>query len=537
VLEHRVAGATTTAPARTPEGLHPLWSVDPRLTDFIARFVARFMAALRRSWADPMVRRGTVGMSLVAAGSISPAFLPGDTFETPVSPLIERFGLEWLGSGAGRVVTTVLLAVGMALLVDAWLRMRPVHGRKAPSLAWLLWSLPIMLAPPLFSRDAYSYAAQGQIVLRGMDPYAVGPFWVAGPFADQVDPMWVQTPAPYGPLALQVQHGIVSLFSENAYAAAVAMRVPALLAVGLLAYTLPRLAERYGVSGRHALWLGVLNPLVMMHFIGGAHGDAVMVALVTLALLVASRGQLVLAAVTLAAATAYKQTAVLALIGIVGMALQAQTDIAPGASARLRAMIRHGVTYGGVLAASFVAITTVTGLGWGWVSNLSVPVSLRSMLSPPTFLGSAVEWLMRVGGMPESVTATPVPIAQAIGLVAGLAAIAWITWRVAPRNPVLATAGAMLALCASGPVIHPWYLLWGGVLLAAVRLSPRHVRAVVFVTLFFVTYGVVDATVSNGTWALGVSAALWMAARLRAHRRRVHELADEPVLAVALPRP
>jgi hypothetical protein len=44
-----------------------------------------------------------------------------------------------------------------------------------------------------------------------------------------------------------------------------------------------------------------------------------------------------------------------------------------------------------------------------------------------------------------------------------------------------------------------------------------------------------DATVSNGTWALGVSAALWMAARLRAHRRRAHELADEPVLAAALP--
>ena len=239
-----------------------------------------------------MVRRGTLGTSLVAAGSISPAFLPADTFELPASPLIERFGLEWLGTGAGRVLTTILLAVGMALLVDAWLRMRPVHGRRAPSLAWLLWSLPIMLAPPLFSRDAYSYAAQGQIVLRGMDPYAVGPFWVPGPFADQVDPMWVQTPAPYGPLALQVQHLVVSVFPENAYVSAVAMRVPALLAVGLLAYALPRLAERYGVSGRHALWLGVLNPLVIMHFIGGAHGDAVMVALVTLALLLASRGQL-----------------------------------------------------------------------------------------------------------------------------------------------------------------------------------------------------------------------------------------------------
>ncbi len=183
MLEQRVAGATTTAPPRTA------WSVDPR----VAAYGERFAAALRRSWADPMVRRGTLGTSLVAAGSISPAFLPADTFELPASPLIERFGLEWLGTGAGRVLTTILLAVGMALLVDAWLRMRPVHGRKAPSLAWLLWSLPIMLAPPLFSRDAYSYAAQGQIVLRGMDPYAVGPFWVAGPFADQVDPMWVQT--------------------------------------------------------------------------------------------------------------------------------------------------------------------------------------------------------------------------------------------------------------------------------------------------------------------------------------------------------
>lgn len=526
MLEHRVAGATTTAHPPTS------WGLDPRVEDVKDRLVA----ALQRTWDDTMVRRGTLGMSLVAAGSISPAFLPADTFEEPASPLIQRFGLEWLGTGAGRVVTTILLAVGMALLVDAWLRMRPTHGRRAPSMAWLFWSLPVMLAPPLFSRDAYSYAAQGKIISRGMDPYAVGPFWVPGPFADQVDPMWVDTPAPYGPLALQVQHGIVSLFPDNAYVSAVAMRLPALLAVGVLAYALPRLAERYGVSGRHALWLGVLNPLVMMHFIGGAHGDAVMVALVTVALLLASRGQLVVASMTIAAAAAYKQTAVLALIGVVGMALQAQADLAPGAAARFRAMVRHGLVHGGIVLATFAAITEVTGLGWGWIPNLSVPVTLRSLLSPPTFVGSAVEWFMRIGGMPERVYAAPVPIVQTIGLLLGLAAIGWVTWRVAPRNPVLATAGALLALCASGPVLHPWYLLWGGLLLAAVRLSARQERAMIFVTLFFVTYGVVDATVVNGTWALGVSAALWMAARLRANRRRAQEQADEPVLAALFPR-
>ncbi|MGW5241826.1 polyprenol phosphomannose-dependent alpha 1,6 mannosyltransferase MptB [Monashia sp. NPDC004114] len=513
MLEHRVAGATTAAPPR------PAWGSEPRLVEFSVKFAA----ALRRSWADPLVRRGMLGMTLVAAGSISPAFLPSDAFEPPSSSLIDRLNLEWLGGPVGRVVTTALLAVGMALLVDAWLRLRPVSGRKAPSLAWLLWSVPILFAPPLFSRDAYSYAAQGQIILRNMDPYAVGPFWVAGPFADQVDPMWVQTPAPYGPLALQVQHAVVSLFPENAYAAAIAMRIPALLAVGILAYALPRLAERYGVSGRHALWLGVLNPLVIMHFVGGAHNDAGMVALVTLALLLASRGQFVIASITLAAAAAYKQTAVLALIGIVGMALQAQGDLAPGARARLRAMLRHTAVYGSVVLAAFVAITTVSGLGYGWVPNLSVPVTLRSLLSPPTFVGSAVEWVMTIGGMPQSWTAAPVPIAQTIGLVAGIVGIGWIAWRVAPRNPVLATAGALLVLCASGPVIHPWYLLWGGLLLAATRLPERYIRTMVVVTMFFVTYSVVDATVSNGTWALGVSAAIWMIARLRSHRRRVNE--------------
>jgi hypothetical protein len=121
-------------------------------------------------------------------------------------------------------------------------------------------------------------------------------------------------------------------------------------------------------------------------------------------------------------------------------------------------------------------------------------------------------------------------VAQTIGLGVGLVAMAWVGWRLVVRNPVLATAGVLLILCVSGPVIHPWYLLWGGVVLAATRLSERWVRGIVVVTLFFVTYGVVDATVSNGTWALGVSAALWMIARLRSHRRRALEQEQEQEL-------
>ena len=181
-----------------------------------------------------------------------------------------------------------------------------------------------------------------------------------------------------------------------------------------------------------------------------------------------------------------------------------------------------------VTVATFATITAFTGLGWGWTSNLSVPASLRSLIAPPTFVGASIEWLMNLAGMPLATAAVAVPIAQSVGLLLGLVSVVVIVWRVAPRKPVLAAAGALLALVASGPVIHPWYLLWGGVLLGAVRLSERAVRAVVFVTLFFVTYGAVDATVSNGTWALGVSAALWMIGRFIVSRRRTPDVAPEP---------
>ncbi|MEO6998491.1 MAG: polyprenol phosphomannose-dependent alpha 1,6 mannosyltransferase MptB [Terracoccus sp.] len=473
--------------------------------------VALLTAEVRQAWGNPFARRGTLGMALVAAGSLTPAFLPKD------APLIVSLKLQWLSAGAGRFTATLLLVAGMALLVDAWLRLRPRTG-SAPlhRLTWLLWSLPVLLAPPLFSRDAYSYAAQGQIMIQGMNPYEVGPVYVPGPFRDQVDPLWLFTPAPYGPLALQLQHFVVAITGDNAYVAAVAMRIPALIAVGLMAWAVPRLAVRLGVSRDRAIWLGVLNPLVMMHLVGGAHGDALMIAFVAVALLLASRGQLVLASMSIAVAASFKQTAVLALIAVIGMAMQA--DHTPGRS-KLASLVRASFLYGLISAAIFALITGVTGLGWGWIANLSVPVSLRSLLAPSTLFGSIVEELMRLSGLPASLVAKPLPIAQGIGLVVGVAVIGWILWRVAPKTPVLAAGLALLTLCATGPVVHPWYLLWGGVVLAATKLGRRSMEAMIWVTLFLVTYGVVDATLANGTWTLGVTVAVWMFVRMMLQRR------------------
>lgn len=68
-----------------------------------------------------------------------------------------------------------------------------------------------MFAPPIFSHDAYSYAAQGWLVHNGINPYDAGPGVLPGSFADQVSWVWRDTPAPYGPLSLQLQHLVVEL--------------------------------------------------------------------------------------------------------------------------------------------------------------------------------------------------------------------------------------------------------------------------------------------------------------------------------------
>ncbi len=464
--------------------------------------VNRLSAAVRGVWRElrdaaeqPLVRRGLVATCLIAAGSMTPAFLPPD------APIVSTLRLGWLQDGAGRFAAAVVLSLGVILLLDTWLRMRPVAGaRTAPASSWAIWAVPVLLCPPLFSRDAYSYAAQGLVVARGMDPYQTGPIAVPGPYADQVDSLWLYTAAPYGPAALQMQHFVVWLTGDNAYAAAVAMRLPALASMALIAYALPRLAERVGVSRQQAVWLGVLNPLVILHIVGGSHNDAMMIALTVCALLLATYGHLVLGCATLAVAGGFKQTAVMAIIGVVVLAIRHRRGDVP-----MRSHVWGLVRGSAVWLVTFEILTLATGLGWGWIPNLTVPASIRSLLSPPTLVGSIAEGIMYLLGLPKAWQLVPVALMQSIGLLCFLALAVWLTLRLAPHRPVYASALAFIGFCLCGPVIHPWYMLWGGVLLAAVRLSRRTFRAAVYVSLFLCLYSMIDVTVSSASPAIIVS--------------------------------
>ncbi len=151
-----------------------------------------------------------------------------------------------------------------------------------------LWALPVMVIAPLFSRDAYSYAAQGEMVSHHMNPYLYGPFELGNnSYTAPVDPLWGNAPAPYGPMFLQLDGFFARITFHNELATIVLLRLLALVGVLLIAACVPRLARLYHRDGAELFTLMVLNPVTIFHLIGGAHNDALMLGLLVAGLTMA----------------------------------------------------------------------------------------------------------------------------------------------------------------------------------------------------------------------------------------------------------
>lgn len=491
-----------------------------RGTDTVLGKLRREVRDVRSSWKDPATRRGVLATSLILIGSFSPASLPG---QNPFRSVPVVGSLQYW---PGMVIATVVTLVGVILLLDAWLRLRPSAASRPPSRATLwLWILPLLLAPPLLSFDAYSYAAQGYMVHQGLDPYSDGPGLLDDDYRLQVDPLWQYTPAPYGPLSLQIQHLLVDLGGSNAYLSAVLMRIPATVGVVLLAVYLPRLARRLGYDREATIWLAVLNPLVVLHLVGGAHNDSLMIGLMVLALWVAVERHLLWASLLVAAAATIKQPAAAAIIAVAALHVWRTKGEKPTNAEVLRALVPAGAAF----AVGFTVLSFASGMGFGWVKAAGVPSSVRSMLSPFTMVGTALEWLLNLLGFRETAGAV-VPVMQRASLALGALVISWLLWRYKASRPVRTLGWVLLVFVITNPVVHPWYLLWGGLLFAMTESAPRARRLVIWVTAAMVVYSTVDAASRNYALSVGataVAALLWLATGHDRDLNRERDLASK----------
>src|SRR6202008_2851061 len=215
--------------------------------------IAAEVASLRRT--RVFGATGTVLMAIGALGAGARPVVQDPTFGVRLLNLpsrIQTVSLTMTTTGA------VMMTLGLLMLGRFALGERRMT-RSQLDRTLLLWVLPLLIAPPMYSRDVYSYLAQSEISINGLNPYKVGPATGLGldhVFTLSVPNMWRETPAPYGPLFLWIGQGISALTGENIVAAVLCHRLVVLLGVGLIVWATPRLARRCGVAEVSALWLG-----------------------------------------------------------------------------------------------------------------------------------------------------------------------------------------------------------------------------------------------------------------------------------------
>ena len=389
--------------------------------------------------------------------------------------------------------------IGTVLLVGAWWSLRD----GAPSTRWAyvtagLWALPLLVAPPLGSRDVYSYACQGWTYAHGVDPYTVGVAAAGCPWVDTVAPIWRDTPTPYGPVFVLLAALAVGL-GGGLTGTIVALRVIAVAGLLLAALCLPALARAAGVPARRAVWLALAGPLVGVHLVAGAHNDAVMLGLLLCGLLVVVRrpgrpAALLLAGALLGLAVTVKATAVVVVPFAVLAGMPDRYTV--------RALLRHGGWLAAGLLAALLVTSAASGLGFGWVGGLTHSGDSEQWTSPPTAVGFVVDYAgALVGRDPQAVPGVrAVALLLLVGVLVVLWWRAWQTLRGLPEEagPELgrwglvravelaglvgpegagsrvarsrvALHGAALALVATvvlSPVFHPWYATWPLALLA-----------------------------------------------------------------------
>lgn len=469
VSMNEMATTTDPAPGIPATGARPVEARDPQAT---APFPVR------------TTLMGTVGSVLLLLGALGAG---GILIRDPV---IGTGPLSWVRYGHGQILANGVLYAGFGLVVWAWVRLGRYMlagriGSRAILIASACWMAPLLISPPLFTRDVFSYLGQGAQLLHGLDPYAHGPaeLEILPNIVQNVHPVWQTTPAPYGPLFLLVAKGVVALTGDNVIAGVIVVRLVLLLGLGAMVWALPRLVRHLGGKLPITLWLAVASPMTVIHLFGGPHNDAMMLGFLTTGVLASLERKHVLSIALVTVAMLIKPTAAVALPFLVWV----WANHLPGEN-RLRNFLKAGGISTAIFAVVFVLGTWVSlgSFNLGWVTGLKAPQLVTNWLNPATGIGQVIYTLAHlVINVQESPFVTVTRLLSWLTLAVFFVR-QWWKARYGGNEAIFRLAMTLLATAILAPPTLPWYLTWGFVIASAFPWRRRHLAIVVGVSIFLV---------------------------------------------------
>ncbi|MBB4910719.1 polyprenol phosphomannose-dependent alpha 1,6 mannosyltransferase MptB [Actinophytocola algeriensis] len=423
---------------------------------------------------------GTVGSVVLllasfaaAAGSVRHPFLGGS--------------LDWLNYGHGHMLAELVTYLGYGLLAWAWIRLgRLVLTDRVRTRSVLVaaacWTVPMLFAPALFTRDVFSYLAQGAVALQGFDPFTVPPtvLGYSSEILGNVHPFWQGTPAPYGPLFILLAKGTVWLVGSHVYAGIVVTRLIEVAGLALLVWALPGLVRHLGGKLPVAAWLLLAGPLTVVHLVGGPHNDLLMIGFLAAGTLLVLDRRHVLGIAVVTLGVAVKASAGIALPFLVWV------WAARLPSTRWRNFVRATACALGVFVVVFAVVSLAAWVNLGWLTMVNASSRLVNWLSPPTALGELVHGLV---GIFVDVSRDPfVTVTRILGLVVLVVLVVrqWWLARAGGPDAVRRAAIALLLVAVLSATMLPWYLTWALALGAALPWKPRWLAVAAGVSVFMV---------------------------------------------------
>lgn len=420
---------------------------------------------------------GLFAMAVVGAAPGSPyqpLLTPGGRPHGPLTDLAVAIGLDKIPGdpilAMGAIVSALAVVAFLFLLREAFRG----HVGVAPVVALVLAAHVLVLGLPLlFSRDVYSYAFYGRIAgVYGGNPYVQIPLdHPTDALWRYVGPMWVNTPAVYGPVWSSLSAWLSTWLRARPGAHVGAYRMIALgaslLTCGVIAWTVRRLwPERTAF----ALVAFGANPVVVFHSVASGHNDLLVALAIAFAFALVVNHHEMPAIAVLTVAALIKATAGLPLLLLLVWCI---------ARRRPEERVRTAVTHIG-LAAVITVVFAAPYFQWndptlgmlelaghqGWLAPAAVGSHLVDMLTFHT-LG----WVVRV--------------VAAVVLLVSIWRLCGAVWRrttgtdvagapvMSPREQAATWGWALMLLMLLGPVLLPWYVVWALPLAWVLPKAPR----------------------------------------------------------------